>query len=57
MTCTADTINAAWLDALLAPNPLRDVLAWLKRPGSDAIRMGWCTLGCFQQPLCQGFWL
>ena len=26
-------INAAWLDALLAPNPTRDVLAWLNDPG------------------------
>lgn len=25
-------INAAWLDALLAPNPTRDVLAWLNEP-------------------------
>lgn len=25
-------INAAWLDALLAPNPTRDVLAWLDDP-------------------------
>jgi len=25
-------INAAWLDALLAPNPTRDVLAWLNDP-------------------------
>lgn len=25
-------INAAWLDALLAPNPTRDVLAWLNAP-------------------------
>ncbi len=25
-------INAAWLDALLAPNPMRDVLAWLNDP-------------------------
>ena len=25
-------INAAWLDALLAPNPTRDVLAWLNSP-------------------------
>lgn len=25
-------INAAWLDALLAPNPPRDVLAWLNEP-------------------------
>lgn len=25
-------INAAWLDALLAPNPTRDVLAWLNNP-------------------------
>ena len=27
-------INAAWLDALLAPNPTRDVLAWLDDPMS-----------------------
>jgi hypothetical protein len=26
-------INAAWLDTLLAPNPTRDVLAWLNDPG------------------------
>ena len=25
-------INAAWLDALLAPNPTRDVLVWLNNP-------------------------
>ncbi|MBH2043143.1 MAG: BREX-1 system phosphatase PglZ type B [Comamonadaceae bacterium] len=25
-------INAAWLDSLLAPNPTRDVLAWLNDP-------------------------
>lgn len=25
-------INAAWLDSLLAPNPTRDVLAWLNNP-------------------------
>ncbi|OIQ76163.1 hypothetical protein GALL_421590 [mine drainage metagenome] len=25
-------INAAWLDALLAPNPTRDMLAWLNDP-------------------------
>lgn len=25
-------LNAAWLDALLAPNPTRDVLAWLNDP-------------------------
>lgn len=25
-------INASWLDALLAPNPTRDVLAWLNDP-------------------------
>ena len=25
-------INAAWLDSLLAPNPIRDVLAWLDDP-------------------------
>lgn len=25
-------INAAWLDAILAPNPTRDVLAWLNDP-------------------------
>lgn len=25
-------INAAWLDALLAPNPTRDVLAWMNDP-------------------------
>ena len=27
-------INAAWLDSLLAPNPTRDVLAWLDDPVS-----------------------
>jgi hypothetical protein len=27
-------INAAWLDALLAPNPTRDVLAWLNDPAA-----------------------
>ena len=27
-------INAAWLDALLAPNPIRDVLAWLNDPAA-----------------------
>ena len=25
-------INAAWLDSLLAPNPIRDILAWLNDP-------------------------
>lgn len=25
-------INAAWLDSLLAPNPTRDILAWLNNP-------------------------
>jgi len=32
-------INAAWLDALLAPNPTRDVLAWLNNP--TAIQSKW----------------
>lgn len=32
-------INAAWLDALLAPNPTRDVLAWLNEPA--AIQSKW----------------
>src|ERR1035437_10054591 len=27
-------INAAWLDSLLAPNPARDVLAWLNAPST-----------------------
>ena len=32
-------INAAWLDSLLAPNPTRDVLAWLNAP--SAIQSQW----------------
>ena len=32
-------INAAWLDALLAPNPTRDVLAWLNDP--TAMQFKW----------------
>ena len=27
-------INARWLDSLLAPNPTRDILAWLNGPGA-----------------------
>ena len=27
-------INAAWLDSLLAPNPTRDILAWLNSPAA-----------------------
>jgi len=32
-------INAIWLDALLAPNPTRDVLAWLNDP--EAMQSKW----------------
>lgn len=32
-------INAAWLDSLLAPNPTRDILAWLNSP--DEAKAQW----------------
>ena len=32
-------ISAAWLDALLAPNPTRDVLAWLNDPTATQSKM------------------
>lgn len=32
-------IDAAWLDSLLAPNPIRDVLAWLNQP--TAMQTAW----------------
>lgn len=32
-------INAAWLDSLLAPNPTRDILAWLNNP--DEAKTQW----------------
>jgi len=34
-------INAEWLDSLLAPNPTRDILAWLN--DSDWVRLQWGT--------------
>ena len=48
-------INAAWLDALLAPNPTRDVLAWLNEPADMQIKWAGARWAIFSSRCVKDF--
>ena len=48
-------INAAWLDALLAPNPTRDVLAWLNDPTATQFKWAGARWAIFSSRCIKDF--